>query len=183
MELRMVHLLATFMILTRNCHGRPIKKKVIGKLSEEALAADASTSSGSQPLSLVKFRSKRSTNVCTEKDGIFTPLIPNLRRMSDNVPIPNIFEIICTCKEKQKYVPETVCLWKSDTCSSVMIKMSGRDATADTYSELDYRSLVFLYQNTQISMDVKILFIVSVDGRGCSAHGYFRRQYNNQDEY
>ena len=38
-------------------------------------------------------------------------------------------------------------------------------AAADTYSKLDNRSLVFLCQNTPISMDLKMILIVSVDRR------------------
>ena len=113
----MVHILTIFMIFISNCHGGPIKNKVIDKLSEEALAADISTSDGSQALSSVQFRSKRSNNCCG-LTFIIKELPPNLRRKSGK-PVrisTKIAENPCNCKDrKQKYRNETVCQWNNTT--------------------------------------------------------------------
>ena len=115
----MVHILTIFMIFIANCQGGPIKNKVIDKLSEEALAADISTSDGSQALSSVQFRSKRSNNCCYSTFQM-TPLCLNLRRKSGDRYNTNIAERVCDCEDKHKYREETVCLWDytAATCTS-----------------------------------------------------------------
>ena len=122
----MVHILCISMIFMANCHGGPIKNKVIDKLSLEALAADISTSDGSQALSSVQFRSKRSNKCCAFYS---TPLPCELKIKSVN-PVsynPNIITKVCNFKNKQKYGEETLCKWNNaakqcDTFLTISVK-------------------------------------------------------------
>ena len=129
----MVHILTISMIFMANCQGGPIKKKVIDKLSEEALAANISTSDGSQALSSVQFRSNRS-NEC--QCGFYTTPLPcNLIRMSGNPvrPNPNIIEKVCNFKNKQNYSEETLCVWNNatKTCIPPVLKIYVKNGCID----------------------------------------------------